>query len=140
MEHAGAARDLHVQRKPLFEAMLPVDGEAEEVDVELPRLRLIENAENRDHRTKIHDPAAYTLRSGRNDDDSVASRCFDRRAAAVAPLPAAAREGARTLRERHGGGRSGDAGWADDRVERRRRSRDPEEGRRAANVSLRRRA
>jgi len=44
VEHAAVARDLHVERRVVVEAVLPIDREAEEVDVELARLGLVEEA------------------------------------------------------------------------------------------------
>jgi hypothetical protein len=47
VQDQAGARDLHVKRRGLVEAMLPVVGEAEEVHIEFPRLGHIEDAHQR---------------------------------------------------------------------------------------------
>ena len=47
VQDARILRDLHVQGKAGLEAVLPVDVEAEEVHIELLRLRLVEDPKNR---------------------------------------------------------------------------------------------
>src|SRR5262249_39923577 len=42
VEHANVLRDLHVERRALLEPVLPIDGETKKIDVELPRLVLVE--------------------------------------------------------------------------------------------------
>jgi hypothetical protein len=54
VEHAVAPRDLHVDRRVWLEAVLPVDPEAEPIDVEGARLRLIEDAQDGDGRGEVH--------------------------------------------------------------------------------------
>ncbi len=46
VKNQSCARNLHVERKVLPEAMLPIHREAEEVDIKLPRLGLIENTQD----------------------------------------------------------------------------------------------
>jgi hypothetical protein len=53
MQHAAVPGDLQVQRQRRLEAVLPVDLEAEEVDVELARLRFIEDAQDRNRPAKV---------------------------------------------------------------------------------------
>jgi hypothetical protein len=47
MQYAAVARNLHVKRGVLIEAVLPIDFEAEEIDVKLFCLFDAEDAENR---------------------------------------------------------------------------------------------
>lgn len=48
MQDAGITADLHVERQARLEPVLPVDREAEVVDVEPLRQRLVEAAEDGD--------------------------------------------------------------------------------------------
>ena len=48
MEHHAGPRDLRIDRRIFVEAMLPVSGEAQEVELELPGLGDIEDALNGD--------------------------------------------------------------------------------------------
>src|SRR5690606_27904362 len=54
MQEACAARDLRIQREVVAEPVLPVGPEAEIVEIELARLRLVENAENGNGSGKGH--------------------------------------------------------------------------------------
>ena len=69
VQHAVAARDLHVQRHAGLEAMLPVDLEAEPVDVELAGLAFVEAPQDRNDRVKAH--AAAIQRRHRRDERSM---------------------------------------------------------------------
>lgn len=51
----SAARHLHVERRMGLETVLPVDREAEEINVELARLLNREDAEHRDDALDVHD-------------------------------------------------------------------------------------
>jgi len=51
--------DLHVKRKAVLEPMLPIEGEAEKIQVEFPRLRFIENPPDGNAALKDH----YGLRN-----------------------------------------------------------------------------
>ncbi len=46
LEDAVAARHLHVQREARLEAVVPVNLEAEEPDIKLPGLGLVEDAQD----------------------------------------------------------------------------------------------
>jgi len=47
-EHNAAARDLRAKREVVAEAMLPIPGEAQEIEIELFRLLDREDAQDRD--------------------------------------------------------------------------------------------
>jgi len=54
MENTAVSRDLHVQGQIALEPMLPVDLEAQKVDVELLRLCFVEDPENWRRPAKTH--------------------------------------------------------------------------------------
>jgi hypothetical protein len=45
MQNAAIFRDLHVERQVRFKAMLPIQSEAQEIEIEFLRLRFVEDAE-----------------------------------------------------------------------------------------------
>src|SRR5690606_11052735 len=54
MKLEAAERDLHVERHIRFEAVLPVEREAEKAKIEVPRLLHIEYPEDRDDALNFH--------------------------------------------------------------------------------------
>src|SRR5690606_23495091 len=64
VQYAVPERDLRIERQVVGEAMLPVDAKSKELDIELARLRLVEDAQDRHGRMESHGvPAAQALAS-----------------------------------------------------------------------------
>lgn len=54
MKNAAIFRDLHVERQVIFKAMLPIQFEAEKIEIEFFRLRFIEDAQDRNGGSESH--------------------------------------------------------------------------------------
>lgn len=54
MKNAAIFRDLHVERQVIFKAMLPIQFEAEKIEIELFRLRFVEDAQDGDGVSESH--------------------------------------------------------------------------------------
>lgn len=59
MQNAAIFRDLHVERQVRFKAMLPIQSEAQEIEIEFLRLRFVEDAEDGDRCSQLHRSGLY---------------------------------------------------------------------------------
>ncbi len=71
MQNAAIFRDLHVERQVRFKAVLPIQSEAQEIEIEFLRLRFVEDAEDGDRCSQLHggglydEPASFVMTKDR---------------------------------------------------------------------------